>query len=110
MISHEFGLMNNPPDKSERFDEYKPEKYEYIISVEDNSIRQISDELNNIQMYWHTLRNPQSGLAYDGITLIPPVSMSKILSITKRYPELDGLTGLIEKAKAENKYVIHFGI
>ena len=110
MPKHEFGLMDNPPFESERFDEYIPEKYANLISVEDSVIVQISGELNEVQMYWHTLENPQNGLAYNGITLISPESASKIQSITGRYPKLGRLTRLMEKAMTERKYIIHFGI
>ena len=110
MPKHEFGLMDNPPSESDRFDEYIPEKYANLISVEDSVIMRICDELNKVQMYWHTLANPQKGLAYNGITLISPESASKIQSITGRYPELSGLTRLMKKAMTDRKYIIHFGI
>lgn len=102
--------MNNPPVESKRYDEYNPEKYNSVISVDDNYIMRIYDELNKIHMYWHTLKKSQKGLAYYGITLIPPEATTEMLSITEEYPELQQLTHLLQKARAENKYIIHFGI
>ena len=59
MPKHEFGLMNNPPVESKRYDKYNPEEYDNLISVDDNYIMRIADELNEIHMYWHTLKNSQ---------------------------------------------------
>ena len=110
MPKHEFGLMNNPPVESKRYDKYNPEEYDNLISVYDNYIMRIADELNEIHMYWHTLKNSQKRLAYCGITLIPPEAAAEMLLITEKYPELQQLTRLLEIARDENKYIIHFGI
>lgn len=110
MPKHEFGLMNHPPVESKRYDTYNPEKYDNLISVGDNYIMGIDNELNEIHMYWHTLKKPQKGLAYCGITLIPPEASAEMLLITEKYPELQQITHLLKKAREENKFIIHFGI
>ena len=85
MANHEFGIMQNQPMNKERFDEY---------------------------CYWHTLQNPGKGLAYCGITLIPPESMDILIKILLLQDKLEytDLIYLANQAKEENKYIIHFGI
>ena len=111
MYKHNFGIMNNKPMNKERFDEYEPQKYN-CISVEDYLIESILCELQNISCYWHTIQNKGDGLAYYGITLIPPESMDSLKNILllKDNIEYKDLISLVNKAKEENKYIIHFGI
>ncbi len=111
MSKHNFGIMNNKPMNEERFDEYEPNKYN-CISVDDDFIESILSELQNVNCYWHTLQNKGDGLAYCGITLIPPESMDSLkntLSLQDKI-EYKDLISLVNKAKEENKYIIHFGI
>ena len=111
MSKHNFGIMNNKPMNKERFDEYEPNKYN-CISVDDDFIESILSELQNVSCYWHTLQNKGDGLAYCGITLIPPESMDSLKNILslKDNIEYKDLISLVNKAKEENKYIIHFGI
>ena len=111
MTKHEFGIMSNKPSSKERFDEYEPNKYN-CIAVDDDFIEPILIELQSIDCYWHTLQIPGKGLAYCGITLIPPSSMDKFKNIllVKNKIEYIDLIYLLNKAKEENKYIIHFGI
>ena len=80
MANHEFGIMQNQPMNKERFDEYEPNKYDCIV-VDDNFIEPILIDLQKLDCYWHTLQNPGKGLAYCGITLIPPESMDILIKI-----------------------------
>ena len=109
MAKHEFGIMNVSPKPNERYDSYEPEKYN-CISVHDDCIEPLLDKLEQIECYWHTLERPGKGLAYYGITLIPPSSMESIIELLEGDPGTDGLRNLLLKAKEEGKYVIHFGI
>ena len=111
MIKHEFGIMQNKPMNKERFDEYEPNKYNCIV-VEDNFIEPILTDLQNVDCYWHTLQNSNKGLAYCGITLIPPESMNILIKILSSQGKLEynDLISLANQAKEENKYIIHFGI
>lgn len=95
----------------ERFDEYEPNKYN-CISVDDDFIESILSELQNVNCYWHTLQNKGDGLAYCGITLIPPESMDSLKNtlLLQDKIEYKDLISLVNKAKEENKYIIHFGI
>ncbi len=111
MAKHEFGIMKNEPMSKERFDEYEPHKYN-CIKIDDAFIEPILINLQSIDCYWHTLQIAGKGLAYCGITLIPPESMdtlTNILSVQNKIEHID-LISLVNKAKEENKYIIHFGI
>ena len=111
MSKHNFGIMNNKPMNEERFDEYEPNKYN-CISVDDDFIESILSELQTVNCYWHTLQNKGDGLAYCGITLIPPESMDSLKNtlLLQDKIEYKDLISLVNKAKEENKYIIHFGI
>ncbi len=110
MAKHEFGLMADTPG-DERYDCYAPEKYS-LVAVEDEDIEKIAGELDGIPCYWHTLRCPRSGLAYHGITLIPPESAASFIAVFQQRgrDRFARLTALFEQAKKENKYILHYGI
>lgn len=69
-------------------------------------------ELEALNCYWHTLERPGKGLAYCGITLIPPQSMHGFLRIlsSKNQKAYIPLIALFNEAKGNNEYIIHFGI
>ena len=111
MAKHEFGIMQNKPNNQERFDEYNPDKYN-CIAIDDDFIEPILIDLKSINTYWHTLQVSGEGLAYCGITLVPPDSMDILISIlsSQNILEYESLIDLANQAKEENKYIIHFGI
>lgn len=109
MARHEFGIMQNAPKAGIRYDEYEPHKYN-CISVDDEYVEIIDVNLNDIDFYWHTLDMPAKGIAYTGITLVPPKSVQSFIAVINNIPELDELKKLLGKALAENKWVIHFGL
>ena len=111
MSKHEFGIMQINPTDKELFDEYEPNKYN-CVEVEDDFIGPILIELQNVDTYCHTIQNKKNGLAYYGITLIPPSSMMVFINILslKNMIEYDSLIYLLNQAKESNKYIIHFGI
>ena len=109
MAKHEFGIMQEKPKKGVRYDKYEPQRYN-CISVNDDYLEDIVAKFNDIDFYWHTLDIPGKGIAYAGITLIPPTSMSAFISVIESIPELLELKALLEKAYRENKWVIHFGL
>ena len=82
LAKHEFGIMQDAPKSKIRYDEYEPQKYN-CISVDDDYIEGIEANLNNIDFYWHTLDMPAKGIAYTGITLIPPTSMQAFIATIK---------------------------
>lgn len=109
MAGHEFGIMQNDPKPGKRYDKYEPQKYN-CISVNDDYVEIIVANLYNVDFYWHTLDVPAKGIAYTGITLIPPKSISSFTAAIKDNVELNELKDLLEKALVENKWVIHFGL
>lgn len=109
MSYHDFGIMQTAPEHGKRYDDYEPEKFN-CISVNDDYIEKVVQKLNDIDFYWHTLDVKEKGLAYYGITLIPPSSMEKFISVIENIPELQALKQLLSNACKENKWIIHFGI
>lgn len=109
MAKHEFGIMECAPIKGRRYDEYEPQKYN-CISVDDEYIENIQLELCVFNSYSHTLDIPIRGLEYAGITLIPPASLDKFISVIEADVNLTPLKNMLCRAKEQNKYVIHYGL
>ena len=108
-MTHEFGIMADDPLPGERYDSYEPWEYN-AISVHDDFIEPLMPQLNEIDMFWHTIDVPGKGLAYCGITLIPPTAFMAMLEIIRPVTELQALSELVERATKEQRYVIHFGL
>lgn len=109
MAKHEFGIMQNAPKQGLRYDEYEPQKYNCIV-INDDCLDDIVGNFNDIDFYWHTLDVRGKGIAYYGVTLIPPCSIPAFVDIIKDISVLSGLKELAEKALEENKWIIHFGL
>jgi hypothetical protein len=69
-----------------------------------------------MKSYFHKFNRPEFGLAYYGVTIIPPESFSLFYDVvissrfSKKNFELDELAAKIIHATEEKKYMIHFGI
>ena len=109
MAKHEFGIMMNDPQVGIRYDEYEPWKYS-CISVDDEYIENVVENLSSIDFYWHTLSVKSKGLDYCGITLIPPGSLKAFIDVIANISELCELKKLLEEALEKNKWVIHYGL
>ncbi len=109
MAKHEFGIMQNVPEKERRYDDYEPQKYN-CISIDDAYLENIVSKFDDIDFYWHTLDVKERGLAYCGVTLIPPESIQAFANVINQIPELADLKTLCIKAIKENKWIIHFGL
>ena len=109
MAKHEFGIMTDDPQQGKRYDKYEPQKYA-CISVDDSDLGNVAQKLAAIDFFWHTPSVKGKGLAYCGITLIPPCSLKAFIDVTDGIPELYELKKLLVKALNENKWVIHYGI
>lgn len=109
MAKHEFGIMQTAPERGRRYDDYEPQKYEYI-SVDDDYVEIIDAGVSRTDFYWHTLDVPAKGLAYTGVTLIPPASIQRLADSIEDIPELSPLRQLCEKAIENDKWIIHFGL
>ena len=112
-LTHEFGIIDDIIEKS--YDSYEPEKYQ-CISVDDEIIINLMKPLSIMKTYFHSINRPEYGLAYHGITIIPPESLPIFLDIVlstddlKQYDDINELGEKIIQAKSENKYMIHYGI
>ena len=109
MAKHEFGIMPKKPASGKRYDEYEPEKYS-CISVDDDFLSPYLGDLCRAKCFWHTLDRQEDGLAYYGITLIPPDSIKIIIQILEHDTRLSELTSMLLSALRENKFIIHCGI
>lgn len=109
MAKHEFGMMPHAPDPHEQFFLYEPGKYN-CISVDDEQMEKIMNRLTAADCYWGTMERPGKGLDYCGITLIPPESLDAILMELPAGEDYQPLCALLQQAKKENSFVIHFGI
>ena len=109
MARHEFGIMDENPVAGERYDMYEPERFG-MISVDDDFIEPLLPALDEIDYFWHTLDIPGKGLAYTGITLIPPTSVDAIVGVIENVPELFELKEVLLEAKSKNRFVIHYGL
>lgn len=74
------------------------------------------EQLLIMKTYSHSFDRQDYGLAYHGITIIPPESLSFFYYVVissnylKKSASLEELTFVILKAIEEEKYMIHFGI
>ena len=109
MAKHEFGIMMDAPQQGKRYDEYEPWKYA-CISVDDAYLEGVAERLTSIDFYWHTLSVKGKGLAYCGVTLVPPCSLKSFIDVIADNSELSELKKLLEKALSNNKWVIHYGL
>jgi hypothetical protein len=114
MPVHDFGIIDNIENLKRNIG-YEPQKYK-CISVDDEIINYLNEHLSIMRTYFHSLERPEFGLAYWGITIIPPDSLSMFYDVItsstmyKKSAELNELASKIFQAKEENKYMIHFGI
>ncbi len=113
---HEFCIMPQDPGPEEEFT-YTPEKFPDQAVVDDDDLNEWAgrhrDALWSIPVYYHERSRPDVGLAWYGITLIPPSSAPAFLELLAGDPEKEkfaGLAGLLHRAAAQNKFIIHYGI
>ena len=109
MPKHEFGMMHTAPKPDQVFQNYEPEKYSCIV-VDDTYIEPLLPKLSIVDCYWHSLACPQKNINDCGITLIPPDSMDLFMEQIAGTAGTEALRALLEKAKKEHRFVIHFGI
>lgn len=101
--------MKHSPESGRRYDKYEPEKYD-CISIDDLLIESLVEKLQTVPCFWHSLDIKGNGLAYCGITLIPPQSAEVMLSCIDDVDAYRQLRELLQKAVANKLFAIHFGI
>jgi hypothetical protein len=112
--AHDFGIMD-VFDKEKEYIDYEPQKY-HCISIEDDIINSLIEQLYSMKSYFSCFSRPQKGLNHWGITIIPPESLEVFCNVLvasgyfTASKELNELKSLLLRAKKENQYVIHFGI
>ncbi|MFS1512407.1 short-chain dehydrogenase [Chengkuizengella sp. SCS-71B] len=111
---HEFGIIDDF-NIGKDYGYYVPKEYN-CISVGDDLINDLSKHLKIMKSYFHSYSRPEYGLAYWGVTIIPPESLSLLYDVVvsspnfKKSDELTKLAAKIIQSKEEKKYMIHFGI
>ena len=86
MARHEFGIMEDAPQQGKRYDAYESWAYD-CISVHDDFLEGSVERFGQIEFYWHTLDVKARGIAYCGITLIPPDSIRAFLDVIRDVSE-----------------------
>lgn len=112
--THEFGIIENIINQQD-FQQYNPEKYN-CISVDDEVVESLVEKLLGMKSYFHSLDRPELGLAYHGVTIIPPDSLIILYNILTssidfgNSEEFNELALKIQLAIQEKKYMIHYGL
>ena len=88
----------------------------HCVAIHDDALNDWWPRLKEMKSYFHTHSRPETALARCGVTLIPPESLDLFYSIVKEetQPEFmeqaTAVMTVIEKAKRNGKYIIHFGV
>ena len=112
--THDFGIIKEV-DLQRNYEDYTPQKFN-CISVDDKIIDHIAEQLSIMKTYFHSFKRPDFGLAYYGITIIPPESLSLFYEAVvssvdfKKSKELSVLAEKILEASNERKHMIHYGV
>ncbi len=110
----EFGIIDNLDYKYD-YNEYEPKKYN-CISINDDYINDWWDSISFMKSYLHSLDRKSFGLDRHGTNLIPPESIPILRDAVLSYKyfnsdnQLADLVYILEKARVEGKYIIHFGV
>lgn len=107
--THAFGIMPQPPQPGRRCDDYAPERY-VCAWAEDDVLSEAAEAISGAECYWHTLDRPEKGLAWYGVTLVPPESLPALLAALEDRPALQPVSRLLRQAERAHQFVIHFGI
>lgn len=110
MTFHEFGVMKRAPAWEEMYEKYDLSLCGETAAVEDDEVNTLWEHFGSIPCFWHSLQRPTQGLAYTGITLIPPSSAKNLLDRLPQQDQLCSLKGVLHSAWEKGCYVIHFGI
>ncbi len=118
MIKTEFGIIDDFNKKND-YTGYYPDKYNCVAIDDDLYISSWWEALSHIDtlnVYKKGVLQSQKALSRWGITIIPPSSLPAFLDIVKsdkrikKDKSLIALSGLVQKAIADNKYMIHYGV
>ena len=68
----------------------------------------VGSDLNTVSSWYGQQKG--KGLAYCGVTLVPPCSLKAFIDVIADNSELSELKKLLENALSNNKWVIHYGL
>ena len=111
---HEFGIIMSL-DKNKDYGYYNPEAYN-CVDIDDDAMYGWAKRIETMKSYFHCFNRPAAGLAWCGVTLIPPESLDLFHDIVAKntsigfIEQVPPLLDIISKAKKDNKFIIHFGI
>ena len=94
MPVHYFRIMNEAPVKGQDYS-FEPEEREKCVAVHDDNILPLLTRLKEVKCCWHSLDREENGLAYYGITLIPPRSCEQIIEIIQDCDRLEELLRIL---------------
>ena len=110
----EFGIIKDF-DREKDYSEYEPQKYN-CVSIDDDALNNWWARLEDMKSYFHTYSRPDKALARCGVTLIPPESLDLFHAIVKDdtqaeyHEQAAAVLSVIEEAKRNGSFVIHFGV
>ena len=102
--------MKKVPALEEMYEKYDLSLCGETAAVEDDEVHALWEHFGSIPCFWHSLQRPAQGLAYTGITLIPPSSAKNLLDRLLQQEQRCSLKGILHDAWEKGCYVIHFGI
>ena len=118
----DFGIVDafNPDQDYALLDTGHPDPYRYFlkeyrcVSVDDDIVNEWIVPSIKMPSYLGTLSRPSHGIDHYAVTLVPPASLPVLLEIVKPWEEADEsvrrLTGLIQEAIENGKYMIVYGV
>ena len=107
--THAFGLMDRPPEPGRDYGVYDPENY-VCAWAEDDALNEAAGAVSGMDCCWGALDRPEKGLAWCGVTLIPPESLPVLLAALEGRTALQAVYRLLQRAEQSHQFVIHFGI
>ena len=118
MIKAEFGIIDDFNEKND-YTGYYPDRYNCVAINDDlyiSSWWKALSYIDTLNVYNKGVLQSQKALSRWGITIIPPSSLPAFLDIVisdkraKKDKSLIVLSGLIQQAITDNKYMIHYGV
>jgi len=118
-LVHDFIICSEFPEEID----YKDYKANFI-KIQDQFIMENYDVFKTVELYWENTENKIGGFNYYGTTLITPQMAQELIDAMAKFlkdndseeaeyfvgEEYDILVEILNKAIADNKVIIHFGI
>lgn len=93
----------------------------HCVDIPDDIVNEWIRDMADISTHWHWYGREAKNLAQYGVTLIPPESLDEVLRVVQRYKlpafyskknrtKINRFINLLNQAKTQKKWVIHFGL